>query len=97
MVKQEESQQQERIIKVQPVEEPIPAYQKQLSRNKRYYENNKDKVLQKQKEYKDSRPAYDKSRIRMLHFLNNDNEYYDKMKQTTKDKYKFKLVNGRWT
>ena len=33
----------------------------------------------------------------MLHFLNNDNEYYDKMKQTTKDKYKFKLVNGRWT
>ena len=97
MVKQEESQQQERIIKVQPVEEPIPVYQKQLSRNKRYYENNKDKVLQKQKEYKDSRPAYDKSRIRMLHFLNNDNEYYDKMKQTTKDKYKFRLVNGRWT
>jgi len=97
MVKQEESQQQERVIKIQPVEEPIPAYQKQLSRNKRYYENNKDKVLQKQKEYKDSRPAYDKSRIRMLHFLNNDNEYFDKMKQTTKDKYKFKLVNGRWT
>ena len=25
-----------------------------------------------------------------------DNEYYDKMKQATKEKYKFKFENGRW-
>jgi len=32
----------------------------------------------------------------MLHFLNNDPDYYNKMKQQTKDKYNFKKENGRW-
>lgn len=97
-VEQQEAKEhkQERVIKVIPAEEPIPAYQKQLSRNKKYYEENKEKVLEKQREYKESRPTYDKSRVRMLHFLNNDANYYDRMKQTTKDKYKFRNVNGRW-
>ena len=76
--------------------EQLPAYQRQLERNKRYYDNNKEKVLKKQKEYKDSRPLYDKARVRMLHFLNNDPDYYNKMKQQTKDKYNFKKENGRW-
>ena len=78
-------------------EQHLPAYQRQLIRNKRYYDNNKEKVLKKQKEYKDSRPLYDKSRVRMLHFLNNDANYYSKMKQQTKDKYNFQFVNGKWT
>jgi len=69
---------QERIINIRPVEEPLPAYQKQLNRNKKYYEDNKAKVLQKQKEYKDSRTPLDKSRVRMLHFINNDPEYNEK-------------------
>jgi len=76
--------------------EKLPAYSRQLIRKKRYYDSNKENVLQKQKEYKDSRPVYDKSRVRMLHFLNNDPNYLDKMKQTTKDKYNFKFENGRW-
>ncbi|MFN9942263.1 MAG: hypothetical protein ACK56I_22595, partial [bacterium] len=29
--------------------EQLPAYQRQLERNKRYYDNNKEKVLKKQK------------------------------------------------
>ena len=36
---------------VQPINEES-AYQKQLNRNQKYYEENKDKVLKKQKEYK---------------------------------------------
>ncbi len=43
MVKLKESQQtQETVIKTQPVEEPIPDYGDQLSRNKIYYENHKE-------------------------------------------------------
>ncbi len=97
-VEQQEAKEekQERIINIRPVEEPLPAYQKQLNRNKKYYEDNKAKVLQKQKEYKDSRTPFDKSRVRMLHFINNDPEYYDKMKDATKKKYNFKKENGKW-
>ena len=76
--------------------EQIPAYSRQLIRNKRYYDNNKEKVLKKQKEYKDSRPAFDKARVRMLHFLNNDSDYINKMKDSTKQKYDFKFANGKW-
>ncbi len=39
-----------------------------------------------QKEYKDRRPIFDKSRIKILQFLINDNEYYDRMKDSTKKK-----------
>ena len=77
-------------------EEQLPAYSCQLIRNKRYYDSNKDKVLKKQKEYKDAKTLYDKSRVRMLHFLNNDAGYYERMKDTTKEKYDFKFKNGRW-
>ena len=86
----------------QPMEQPaqmaeaIPAYKRQLERNKRYYDNNKAKVLQQQKEYKDAKPLIEKSRIRLLHFLNNDANYYSKMKPSTKEKYNFKFENGRW-
>ena len=88
--------QQPKVIQVVPVKEPVSAYQQQLTRNKRYYEENKEKVLKKQKEYKDSRPTFDKSRVRMLHYLNNDSDYYNRMKDATKKKYNFKKENGRW-
>ena len=32
----------------------------------------------------------------MLHFLNNDAGYWERMKDTTKEKYDFKFKNGRW-
>ncbi len=89
-----EQQQEETMVK--PIEEPLPAYQKQLLRVQKYYEDNKETILKKQKTYKDSRPAIDKSRVRILHYLNNDPDYVNKMKDSTKDKYKFKFENGRW-
>ena len=79
-----------------PIAEVIPAYKRQLERNKRYYDNNKAKVLQQQKQYKDAKPLIEKSRIRLLHFLNNDANYYNRMKKTTFEKYQFKKENGRW-
>jgi len=81
---------------VEDDDEPVGAYSRQLIRNKRYYDNNKEKVLKKQKEYKDAKPLHDKARVRMLHFLNNEADYYSRMKQATKDKYKFRQENGRW-
>lgn len=87
----------EAIQRPTQVVEQLPAYTRQLIRNKRYYDNNKEQVLAKQKIYKDSKPLYDKARVRLLHFLNNDSNYYTRMKDSTKEKYNFKLVNGRWT
>ena len=79
-----------------PEAEQLPAYSRQLIRNKRYYDNNKEKVLKKQKEYKDAKPLHDKARVRMLHFLNNEADYYSRMKKSTFEKYNFKQENGRW-
>ena len=52
--------------------------------------------LKQQKEYKDNRPAYDKTRVRILYNLNHDPEYYNHMREATKKKYKFEKENGRW-
>jgi len=97
-IEQQENQQpqQAKVINVIPVQDAPPAYQTKLTRNKKYYEENKDKVLKKQREYKESRSPYDKARVRMLHYLNHDPDYYSKMKSETRQKYDFKNENGRW-
>ena len=86
----------QRIIIPRETVEVLPAYERQLERNKRYYDNNKEQVLKKQKEYKANKPLYDKARIRQLHTLNTMPDYYDKMRQQTKDKYDFIFENGKW-
>lgn len=86
----------QRIVIPRETVEVLPAYERQLERNKRYYDNNKEQVLKKQKEYKANKPLYDKARIRQLHSLNTMPNYYDKMRQQTKDKYNFIFENGRW-
>ena len=93
----QQTQEQEKTINVVPIQENLPAYQSKLTRNKKYYDENKDKILKKQKEYKDNRPAYEKARVRLLHYLNNDSSYFDRMKSETRQKYSFKKENGRWT
>lgn len=82
-------------IRVEEIDETTP-YQKQKSRNQKYYEANKEKVLAKQKEYKDSIPKADKSRAKILYYLNTDPDYHLKMKESTKRKYDFKQENGKW-
>jgi hypothetical protein len=83
-------------IKAEPVDTTSP-YDKQLQRNKTYYDENKKKVLKQQKEYQASKTPYDKSRVKMLHYLNTSPNYESKMKPATFDKYKFVKVNGKWT
>ena len=56
--------------------EAIPAYKRQLERNKRYYDNNKAKVLQQQKEYKDAKPLIEKSREMKLNISDIERTYY---------------------
>ena len=84
-----------REIVVKPIDVTTP-YQKQLNRNQKYYEDNKEKVSQQQKKYKDSLSKIDKSRAKVLYYLNSDPDYHLKMKQATKEKYGFKIENGRW-
>ena len=84
--------------KKQPIfNDTTSPYDKQLQRNKTYYDENKKKVLKQQKEYQASKTPFDKSRVKMLHYLNTSPNYESKMKPATFDKYKFVKVNGKWT
>jgi hypothetical protein len=74
----------------------LNAYQKQLMRSRDYYENNKDKILNKQKEYKNSIPKEQKARAKIIYFLNNDENYKNKVKPQTVEKYDIKYINGVW-
>lgn len=75
---------------------PLNAYKKQLARSKEYYDNNKTKVLDKQKEYRSKIPNTDKARAKIIYYLNNDDDYKNKVKKETIDKYAIKFDNGRW-
>ena len=80
---------------VTPVDEALPT-ERQNKRTKKYYYENKEKVLAQQKEYQDKKTLFEKARIKMLYYLNSDPEYYKKMKEDTHKKYNFKKEKGRW-
>ena len=65
-------------------------------RTKKYYEENRDKVLAQQKEYQGKKSLFEKARNKMLYYLNSDPEYYKKMKSDTQEKYNIKRENGKW-
>jgi hypothetical protein len=78
-------------------DDPNIAYQKQLLRNNNYYENNKEKVLNKQKEYRSKISNEDKAKAKIIYYLNNDKDYKNKVKPQTVEKYNIKFVNGLWS
>ena len=82
-------------IVVRPINEALPT-ERQNARTKQYYHENKEKVLKQQREYQDKKSPLEKSRIKMLYYLNSDPEYFQKMKPATQAKYNFKKENGRW-
>ena len=95
-IAQEELRQKEPSqIVVRPVDEALPS-EKQYNRTKKYYQENKEKVLAQQKEYQDQKSLFEKAKIKMLYYLNSDPEYYKKLKPSTQQKYNFKKENGRW-
>jgi hypothetical protein len=82
-------------IVVRPVDEALPT-ERQNRRTKQYYYKNKEQVLKQQREYQDKKSPFEKSRIKMLYYLNSDTDYHTKMKPATQAKYNFKKENGRW-
>ena len=82
-------------IVVRPIDETLPT-ERQNARTKQYYHKNKEQVLKQQREYQDKKSPLEKSRIKMLYYLNSDPEYFQKMKPATQAKYNFKKENGRW-
>lgn len=85
-------------VKVEAVEPTVPPepeivedqYLKKQQRAREYYEKNKDKLKQYQNEYnKSKKTSFERTRERMCQMLNASEEYAKKMRDTTKEKYKF--------
>ena len=95
IAQQELRQKEPTQIIVRPVDETLPT-ERQNNRTKKYYYENKEKVLAQQREYQDKKSPFEKSRIKMLYYLNSDPDYHSKMKPATQAKYNFKKENGRW-
>ena len=85
------------IATVESKPEQLNAYQKQLLRNNDYYEKNKEKVLNKQKEYRNTISKEIRAKAKIIYFLNNDANYKDKIKPQTVEKYNIKFVDGVWS
>ena len=88
-------QEQAREIVVRPIDEALPT-ERQNARTKKYYHENKEKVLAQQKEYQGQKSLYEKARAKMLYYLNSDPDYHNKLKPATQEKYNFKKEKGRW-
>ena len=90
-IKQEQASE----IVVRPVSEDTPI-ERQNQRTKKYYYENKEKILAQQKEYQGQKSLYDKARAKILYYLNSDLDYHNKLKPATQQKYNFKQENGKW-
>lgn len=77
-----------------PKREKINPYQKQLENNKRYYEKNKNQIIERIKKNQASKPKEEINRKRIIYYLNGDDTYKNKVKPETIEKYKIELVNG---
>jgi hypothetical protein len=88
-------QEQATEIIVRPIDEALPT-ERQNARTKKYYHENKEKVLAQQKEYQGQKSLYEKARAKMLYYLNSDPDYHNKLKPATQEKYNFKKEKGRW-
>jgi hypothetical protein len=76
----------------------LNAYEKKLQRDRRYYARNKEERKKKLKEYKDKKSTFEKTRERILQLLNASSDYAEKMRDSTKQKYKFVYddVKKKW-
>ena len=77
------------IIKNIPEPDTKPSlspYQKQLINNKTYYQKHKKDIINRVKEYNKQIPKDEVSRKRILYYLNGDEIYRNRIKQSTMDK-----------
>ena len=88
-------------IKQEPVEEQQidnkSSYDKEKERSLYYYYKNKETIKAKMRAYSKNKGSFQNSKDRLLRFLNSDANYRKNIKQSTFDKYNFKLnENGRY-
>jgi hypothetical protein len=104
VVKEEAQQEAQAIakeIKKEPEEPEIveDQYLKKQQRSREYYEKNKEKLNEYQREYnKSKKTSFERTRERMCQLLNASEEYGKKMRDSTKEKYKFVYddASKRW-
>jgi len=84
----------------QAEQEPIDnksSYERQKERSLSYYYKNKEIIKAKMREYSKNKGSFKNSKDRLLRFLNSDKNYRKNIKQSTLDKYNFKLnQDGRY-
>jgi hypothetical protein len=68
-------------------------YEKHLESGRKYYSENKDKILERQRKYRKEHKA-DDARRKILRWLNTDEDYINVVRQKTIDKYNIKKANG---
>ena len=68
-------------------------YDKQLLSNKKYYEKNKEEIKERHKENYKHIDKTEQARKKILYYLNNDKEYYKKIKEQTIKKYNIQKKN----
>ena len=94
----EEPNQDSVITTKQPIHKPSnvnDAYERQLKRNKEYYEKNKEKIIKRQAD-NNSKNAGKSYIVRLLKFLNDDANYINKAKKETLEKYKIEYEDNKY-
>ncbi len=92
LLEQPEDQPEDQQHNTKPYDEPVPVsnqYEKKLKRGRDYYAKNKQKLKEAQKKYKANMTAFEKTRERLMQLLNASEDYAKKMRDSTKEKYKF--------
>jgi hypothetical protein len=93
-----QNEENDNVPKSNPETGELSHYQKKLLYNKQYYEKNKEELLKKQKQYKDKKTAFQKTRERTVQLLNSSSDYAKKIRPTTLEKYMiyFDDETSRW-
>jgi hypothetical protein len=68
-------------------------YEKKLLQNKEYYNKNKEVIIERVKQNYQQQNKRDLARKKILYYLNNDENYKNKIKKETIDKYNIVLNN----
>ena len=82
------------IKKTSTMKRVANTYEKQLLRNKDYYNKNKEAIIERVKQNYQQRDKTDLARKKILYYLNNDDNYRNKVKKETLDKYNITNENG---
>jgi hypothetical protein len=76
----------------------LTPYQRKLLKDREYYAKHKETIRERQNEYKNKKTPFEKTRERILQLLNASSDYSSKMKDSTREKYKFIYdeTKGKW-